>query len=166
MMKQQIRFFESLTRQKIFEDVPIILFLNKTDVLKRLMTIRPISDYFEDYTAGASCFHACQFFTSKFAKSDHRAVRNLQIYGTCAVEKASFQVMLEGLRSRPHRYKGMDPSNRSEGEATIYNPVAESSVEKMLRKHNEESFTKSLYHPSPSRNTTSPVSLLTSPLPK
>ena len=160
MMKQQIRFFESLTRQKIFEDVPIILFLNKTDVLKRLMTVRPISDYFEEYTAGANSFRACQFFADKFAKSDHRAFGKLQIYGTCAVEKTSFQGMLKGLKSPPCCYEGMDPSNRLGGEAITHNPVAEPYVEKLLRKHNEERDTKSLYHPQSSRDTT-PSCLIT-----
>ncbi len=163
MMKQQIRFFESLTRLKVVKDVPIILLLNKTDVLKQLITIRPISDYFEEYTAGANCFHACQFFADKFAKSRHRAAGNLQIYATCAVEESTFRGILEGLQKRPRSYYGTEPSNRLGGEAIIHKPVAEPSVEKMLRKHNEERLPKSLYHPQSSQDTTPPVSFSTGP---
>lgn len=144
-MKQQIRFFESLTREKIFEDAPIILFLNKTDVLEQLITIKPVSDYFEEYTAGADCFRACQFFADKFAKSDHRAGGSLRIYGTCAVEESCFRGTLNGLRNRRYRYNGMDSSNRLGGEARIFNPVAKTSGDKMLRRHNEERFSKELY---------------------
>ena len=99
-MEQQIRFFESLTRQKLLSYVPIILFLNMTDILERLITIRPISDYFEDYTGGANCFQACQFFADKFAKSDQRMSGDLRIYGTRAVEGGCFRETIKCLRNR------------------------------------------------------------------
>ena len=149
MMKQQIRFFESFTRLKTVQDVPIVLLLNKTDVLEHLITIRPISDYFEDYTAGANCFHACEFFADKFAKSDHREVGNLGIYGTCAVEENCFRVIFKGLQNRPYRYNEMDSSNILGGEASIDNPVAKPSVDKLLRKHNEDSLSQALYRRYP-----------------
>ncbi|KAK0511561.1 hypothetical protein JMJ35_006134 [Cladonia borealis] len=147
MMKQQIRFFEYLTRLRKFDDVPIIILLNKTDMLEQLITTRPISDYFTGYTAGANCFQACQFFADKFVKSDHRAVGDLRIYGTCAVQESGFRETLEELQNRPNGYNETVPSNRLEGEglARIYNPVTKRSVEKMLRKCYEESFPKTLY---------------------
>ena len=74
MMQQQILTFASLTRLKEVRDVPIILILNMTDVLEQLITTRPISDYFEDYTGGANCLEARRFFANKFAKSDRRVV--------------------------------------------------------------------------------------------
>lgn len=145
-MKQQIGFFESLTRLGSVEDVPIIILLNKTDILEQLITARPISDYFEDYTAGANCFQACQFFADKFAKSDHRAVRILRIYWSCAVEENSFRWIFKSLQNTPHRYNGTDPSNILGGEVSIDKPVAETSVNEMLRKHNEEKLSKEPYH--------------------
>ena len=130
MMEHQIRFFASLTGLKKVRDVPIILLLNQTDVLERLITIRPISEYFEDYTGGANFFHACQFFADKFARSDQRVLGNLRIYGTCAVDKDCFEGTLEGLQSLRYRYNGTDPS--------VFNPVAKPPVDK----RNEESFSK------------------------
>lgn len=108
-MEQQIRFFASFTGLKKVRDVPIILLLNMTDVLEQLITIRPISDYFEDYTGGANCFQACRFFANKFAESDQRVVGNLRIYGTCAVEESSFQGTLKSLQNRPHNEEKPDP---------------------------------------------------------
>lgn len=107
-MDQQIRTFAALTRLKEVRDVPIILILNMTDVLEQLITTRPISDYFEDYTGGANCFQACRFFANKFAQSDRRFVGNLRIYGTCAVEESSFRGTLKCLQSRPHKSEGAD----------------------------------------------------------
>ena len=144
MMKQQIRFFDSLTRLRFVEDVPIIILLNKRDMLEQLITKRPISDYFEDYTGGANCFQACQFFADKFAKSDHRAVRILRIYWSCAVEENSFQGIFEGLPNTSDRYNGTDPSNILAGEVSIDNPVVKSSVDEKLRKYNEERFVHSM----------------------
>ena len=95
MMKQQIRTFASLTWLKEVRDVPIILLLNQTDILERLITIRPLSEYFEDYTGGANLFHACQFFADKFARSDQRVLGNLRIYGTCAVDQDCLKVPLK-----------------------------------------------------------------------
>ena len=96
-MKQQIRIFEYITRLKIFKDIPIIILLNKTDVLEQLITKNPISDYFQEYTAGANCFEACKFFADKFAKSDCRLDGDLRIYRTCAVQESCFQETLEEL---------------------------------------------------------------------
>ena len=127
-MQQQIRFFESLTRLEIVKYVPIILLLNQTDVLERLITIRPISEYFEDYTGGANCFYACHFFADKFAKSDQRMFGNLRIYGTCAVDQDCFEGTLEGLESRSPRYNGTDRS--------VSNSVAKPPVDERY----EESF--------------------------
>lgn len=94
MMKQQIRLFESLTRLKMYKNVPIVILLNKTDVLGQLITTRPISDYFYEYSAGPTCFHACQFFADKFANSDRRENGDLRIYGTCAVHESGFREVL------------------------------------------------------------------------
>ena len=125
MMKQQIRFFESLTRLEIVKYTPIILLLNKTDALEQLITKEPISDHFEDYTAGASCFDACQFFAFKFAECDRRAVGNLRIYGTCAVQESGFREILKDLQGRPYQY------NKT-------NPKAKPSMDKRLRRYNED----------------------------
>ena len=147
MMKQQIEFFEYLTRLTRFDNVPIIILLNKTDMLEQLINTRPISDYFKEYTAGANCFQACKFFADKFVKSCHRAVGDLRIYGTCAVQESGFREILEELQNRSYGYNETVPSNRLEWEglARIYNPVTKSSVEKMLRKYYEEGFPKTLY---------------------
>ena len=104
MMQQQIRFFESLTRLDVVEHVSIILLLSQAELLERLITVGPISEYFEDYTGGADCFEACQFFAEKFAKSDQRVVGNLRIYATFAIEESCFQGPLIRLWD-----KGMEP---------------------------------------------------------
>ena len=146
MMKHQIRFFDSLTRLVKVRDIPIILLLNKTDVLERLITIKPISDYFEDYAAGANCFHACQFFADKFAKSDRRENGDLRIYGTWAVHQSGFLQIIKDLHNLPRSYNETDPWNRLGGEASIHNPVAKPSMVQMLGKHNEEGFSRRKYY--------------------
>lgn len=128
-MKQQIRFFESLTRLRMVEYVPIILLLNQTDVLERMITTRPISDYFEDYTGGANCLQACQFFAKKFAASDQRVMGSLRIYATCAVEERSFRGTLKCLLNQ-----GGNPS--------ISIPLTELRVDEEIRMDNEEIFVK------------------------
>ena len=166
-MEQQIRIFEFLTRLKIFKDVPIILLLNKTDVLEQLITIKPISNYFGEYTAGANCFHVCQFFADKFAKSDRRPVGDLRIYGTCATQESGFRETLEILQNIPRSFKETDPSDKPEGEASIHNPVAKPSVDEMLHKHNEEFFLGRNYRALSPQDMTPPISELpTSPRPK
>ena len=138
-MQQQIRFFASLTRLEEIRDVPIILLLNMTDVLEQLITIKPVSDYFEDYTGGANCFQACRFFANKFAKSDRRFVGDLRIYGTCAVEESSFRGTLGHLQGRPHKSIRADQSN--------FNREAPPPVHEKIRRHNEEEFSKPIYDP-------------------
>ena len=137
-MKQQIRFFECLTQLKIMKNVPIILFLNKTDVLERLISGRPISNYFEDYTGGKNCFLACQFFADKFAKSDHREVGDLRIYGTCAAQGSCFGGILKDLQNSPCWYNKTGPSNRLRGKANIHYPVPKASLDEMLTRESDE----------------------------
>ena len=143
-MQEQIQIFASLTGLKKVRDVPIILLLNQTDVLERLITMRPISDYFKDYTGGANCFQACRFFANKFAESDQRVVGNLRIYGTCAVEESSFRGTLISLQSRPHKSKAADPS--------IFNPEAPPPADEKISKRYEEKFSKPLYDPNSPEN--------------
>ena len=137
-MQRQIFTFAGLTRLGEVSGVPIILLLNMTDVLEQLMTIRPISDYFKDYTGGANCFQACRFFANKFAISDKRVVGNLRIYGTCAVEESSFRGTLKSLQNRPHKSKGADPS--------IFNPEAPPPADEKISRHYEEGFSKPLLY--------------------
>ena len=138
MMEQQIRFFASLTGLKKVEDVPIIILLNMTDILGQLITIRPISDYFEEYTGGANCFQACRFFANKFAISDQRVLGDLRIYGTCAVEENSFQGTLESLQNRSGRVKAAGLST--------FEPKAPPHADEKISRHYEEGLSKPLYN--------------------
>ena len=133
-MKQQIRFFETLLQRGTIKDKPIILLLNKTDLLEQLITTKPISKYFEDYTGGANCLRACQFFAEKFAKCDYRAVGDLRIYKTCAVEANYFRGIFKDLPNDSPSYIGTNPNRLedegSEDEGNIHNPVAQASSNK------------------------------------
>lgn len=157
-MKQQIRIFEYITRLKISKDIPIILLLNKTDVLEQFLTKDPISDYFQEYTAGANCFQACKFFADKFAKSDCRLDGDLRIYGTCAVQESCFQETLEELQILSRSDYETDPSDILGGEASVQNPVSKPSMDKMLRKYNQENFSEILYPTGSVRGENPPVS--------
>ena len=99
-MRDSLRFFETMTKLSIFDDVRILILLNKLDIFKQTMVEKPISAQFTESNGGSDCFTACQFFADEFVKCDRRNSGRggvLQIQPTSAVDQTLFEKTSEAI---------------------------------------------------------------------
>lgn len=89
--------FESVTKLDGFRTVPIILVLNKFDLLKQRMREDPIVDRFQEYSGDPDPLTACHFFAAKFIEVDCRPYGSLKILVTSAVEPETFKSTVDEL---------------------------------------------------------------------
>ena len=99
-MRDSLRFFETMTKLSIFDDVRILILLNKLDIFKQIIVERPLSAHFTEFNGDSDCFTACQFFADEFVKCDRR--NNglggiLQIQPTSAVDRTLFEKTSEAI---------------------------------------------------------------------
>lgn len=97
-MKEALRTFRNLTKIESLQNMPIILFLNKTDLFMEHLVDIPISDYFLDFEGGSNYDQACLYFAQRFRKLDRRKNGKLVFYLTNAADTDSFKQTFRSLR--------------------------------------------------------------------
>ena len=85
-MLQSMRLFEDITKIYKFRTVPILLLLNKLDLLAQKMRTDPIADYFPEYSGDSDPLAACRFFAAEFLHLDSRPEGNLKVVVASAVD--------------------------------------------------------------------------------
>ena len=58
-IKESLTLFEEICNHKLFKDTPMILFLNKKDVLEHKLGTLRLSDHFPDYKG--TIHHSCSY---------------------------------------------------------------------------------------------------------
>ena len=85
-MLESIRLFKDIAKMNKFRTVPILLLLNKFDLLAQQMRTDPIADYFPEYSGDSYPLTACRFFAAKFRELDSRPKGNLKVVIASAVD--------------------------------------------------------------------------------
>lgn len=86
-MQESLMLFESISKLERFKSVPIILMLNKMDLLEQRMKDDPIAEYYPEYSGDSDPITACRFFAGKFSQLDRRLPEYLKILVTSAVKQ-------------------------------------------------------------------------------
>ena len=86
-MQESLILFESTSKLDSFKTVPIILMLNKMDLLEQRMKDDPIAEYYPEYSGDSDPITACRFFAGKFSQLDRRLPGYLRILVTSAVKQ-------------------------------------------------------------------------------
>lgn len=86
-MQESLMLFESISKLERYRRVPIILMLNKMDLLEQRMKNDPISEYYPEYSGDSDPRTACRFFAGKFSQLDRRLPGCLRIFATSAVKQ-------------------------------------------------------------------------------
>lgn len=97
-MREALRTFRNLTKIESLANMPIILFLNKTDLFMEHLVDIPISNYFLDFEGGSNYDQACQYFAQRFRKLDRRKNGKLFFYLTNAADTDCFKQTFRNLR--------------------------------------------------------------------
>ena len=85
-MLDSLDLFERMIQLDGFKFSPIVVLLNKLDLLAQRMESDPIADYFPEYSGDSHPLAACRFFAAKFLELDSRLAGNLRIVIASAVD--------------------------------------------------------------------------------
>lgn len=80
-MVEALNLFEEMAENPVFKKTTFILFLNKKDLFREKIKVKPISDTpeFADYTGGSDYQKACEYFKGQFKTRWERANKKLQV---------------------------------------------------------------------------------------
>jgi len=65
-MAESLKLFNEIVNSHYFENIPVILFLNKVDIFKEKLLTFPLSKYINDYEGDNSFEHASEFIRIKY----------------------------------------------------------------------------------------------------
>ena len=93
-MDDTLHFFEERINDRIWKEIPFILFLNKSDIFKEKIKEVPITvcDAFNDYNGNANDYNECiEYIKGKFNDLNKNNEREIKIYVTCAINEDSIK---------------------------------------------------------------------------
>eukprot|EP00298_Acanthocystis_sp_HF-20_P016081 c21369_g2_i5.p1 GENE.c21369_g2_i5~~c21369_g2_i5.p1 ORF type:complete len:348 (+),score=130.94 c21369_g2_i5:24-1067(+) len=102
-MQESLTLFKSMAEHELFKSTGFILFLNKTDILKKKLGPHPINEVpdFSDYSGGEDFDKATQYFIKKFEDVSKVANpnRNLYIHLMCAADASNVKKVFDDCRA-------------------------------------------------------------------
>jgi len=102
-MIESLTLFKSMAENSLFTNTPFILFLNKTDILRKKIGPHPINEVpeFADYDGGDDFDKASQYFIKRFRDISNAANpnRKLDIHLMCAADSSIVKKVFDDCRS-------------------------------------------------------------------
>ncbi|KAI8609594.1 guanine nucleotide binding protein [Chytriomyces sp. MP71] len=83
---ESLNLFASICNHPVFKSRPIILFLNKIDILKEKLPKVPVVNYFPDYQGDNDYETASSFFSQKFLAANKYTDKELYVHFTWATD--------------------------------------------------------------------------------
>lgn len=97
-MHEALVLFESICNSRWFSTTPIILFLNKIDVLARKLTKSPVTQYFPDYRGDErNVDEVCKYFQELFHAQNRNRQRPVYVHYTCATDTQSMKFVIAAV---------------------------------------------------------------------
>jgi guanine nucleotide-binding protein subunit alpha, other len=98
-MQEALMLFESVLGLPWFRKSSIILFLNKMDLFKEKLGIKPIRDYFPDYTGADEDFDAAAlYFAKKFKSLNRQPTREIYVHYTNATDTNLLKITMASVQ--------------------------------------------------------------------
>jgi len=94
-LEESIKLFHKLTESPWLKDVPFIVFLNKMDLFKEKVQVKPLEEYFSDYEAFVGTLSAKEFptpyekglkFMQKQFELNYKGESDMYTFATCALD--------------------------------------------------------------------------------
>jgi GTPase SAR1 family protein len=98
-MKENLLLFGEICSLHCFANVPLILFLNKTDVFRSKIERKDLRMCFPDYTGGNDFFHASKFIRERFEEYPNRQHRQIFTHFTSATDTDSVNRVFHDIES-------------------------------------------------------------------
>ncbi|KAI9315443.1 guanine nucleotide binding protein, alpha subunit [Zopfochytrium polystomum] len=96
-MKDSLSAFTQIANHPLLHHIPIILFLNKTDLFSRKIKTSPINAHFPDYQGGPHLAAASQYFRFRFVASCTDPNKPIVSHYTWATDTAQMKKILEDV---------------------------------------------------------------------
>lgn len=97
-MHEALVLFESICNSRWFSTTPIILFLNKIDVLERKLKTSPVTKYFPDYPGDErNVDEVCKYFQELFHAQNSNRQRPVYVHYTCATDTHSMKFVIAAV---------------------------------------------------------------------
>ncbi len=88
--------FESILNNKHLKNTTMIVFLNKTDLMKKMYKLYPVKKYCPEYTGNEEDFDkVCDFFMKKYQLLNLDPNREIYSHYTHATDKQSFTIVIK-----------------------------------------------------------------------
>ncbi|KAI9349772.1 guanine nucleotide binding protein, alpha subunit [Obelidium mucronatum] len=99
-LTEALNVFASICNHPMFKKTALVLFLNKTDLLKqKLEQGSLISSHFSDYTLPNDFDNACEYFENKFMELNKYPDKPVYTYFTWATDRTQTERILETMNS-------------------------------------------------------------------
>merc|ERR1712130_64025 len=95
---ESMALFEEICNCKYFAETPMILFLNKSDLLRKKVKKVDICDYFSEYTDGPDYHKAKDWMQKKFLSLNHQRDKVIFPYWTCATDTDNIRYTFEAVQ--------------------------------------------------------------------
>jgi len=94
---EALTLFEEICNCKYFHTTPLILFLNKRDLLKKKIEEVDIADYFDDYEGGKDYDNATEWLKMKFTSLNKNPEKNIYTHLTCATDTNNIKFTFDSV---------------------------------------------------------------------
>lgn len=88
---EALTLFEEICNCKYFHSTPLILFLNKSDLLKKKIKKVDIAEFFDDYDGGNDYEKAVQWLNNKFTSLNKNNDKPIYVHVTCATDTSNIK---------------------------------------------------------------------------
>jgi len=96
-MHESLRLFKDICNTKWFEDVDIILFLNKRDLFEKKIGKSPLKKCFEDYQGPNTAEAAAQYIEDQFLAQNENPDKLVYVHRTCATDTENMRVVFNSV---------------------------------------------------------------------
>ena len=110
-MQESLLIFEMIMSLKFFHGSRVVLLLTKFDIFREKLKVRPIRDYFPDYTGRFDDSKAgLTFFVDKFLRLKGSDERELEIFCGDVTDTKSFRPILQKIMTLAANNQGRHES--------------------------------------------------------
>lgn len=94
-MVESMELFKMIGKNRWLSKKQLILFMNKTDILKKKISCSPLTSCFPEYDGPNTYEGAVQFIQKSFVELHNEEDKNVFVHLTCAVDKECMQLVFD-----------------------------------------------------------------------
>ena len=96
-LHEALTLFDSICNGKWFAKTPMILFLNKIDLLQEKLKRSKLVDYFPEYDSPNEFQPVVEFFTEKFRSINQSDTKQIYVHCTCATDTDQIRFVMAAV---------------------------------------------------------------------